>query len=77
MQTTFLFMEQKFDLDIYVFFTFNQAYGSVKIHIIILFSFLAWIKLFLPEGRELLSPLSLNHAKTQCCVKLLTYKLPA
>lgn len=70
-------MEQKFDLDVYVFLTSNQAYGSVKIHIIIFLSFLAWIKLFLPGGRELLSPLSLDRAKTQCCVKLLTYKLPA
>lgn len=70
-------MEQKFDLDIYVFFTSNQACGSVKIYIIILLSFLAWIKQFLPEGRELLSPLSLDRAKTQCCVKLLTFKLPA
>lgn len=45
-------MEQKFDLDVYVSFTANLAYGSAQIHIIILFSVLAWIKPFLPDGRD-------------------------
>lgn len=45
-------MEQKFDMDVYVSFTLNLAYGSVQIHIIIVFSFLAGIKPLLPDGRD-------------------------